>query len=83
MASSDTANSALPQTDESVTQQEELDTEVSQITTQQKSASQVESQGSFSRPMSRTSSITPVISCLCLYFTHTWWFWRFSTDETM
>lgn len=44
-------------TDESRTQ-EELDTEVSQINTQQKS---IEHSDSFSRPMSRTSSMTPVI----------------------
>lgn len=37
--------------------QEELDTEVSQINTQQKNVEQ--SQGSYSRPMSRTSSMTP------------------------
>lgn len=72
-----TASSTIPQTDESVTQQEELDTEVSQITTQQKNASvtqgSAETQGSFSRPMSRTSSITPVI-LLFNIFTKKHWF---------
>lgn len=37
---------------------EDLDTEVSQINTQSKNAEQAES---YSRPMSRTSSMTPVI----------------------
>lgn len=38
--------------------QEDLDTEVSQINTQQKNADQT--QETYSRPMSRTSSMTPV-----------------------
>ncbi|XP_055386023.1 intersectin-1 [Condylostylus longicornis] len=45
---------AIQQNEESRTQ-EELDTEVSQINTQKN----IENQGSYSRPMSRTSSMTP------------------------
>lgn len=48
---------------------EELDTEVSQINTQSNNKTQSsEPAESYSRPMSRTSSMTPVIKTIFFYF---------------
>ena len=47
---------------------EDLDTEVSQINTQKTASEPVEYGESYSRPMSRTSTMTPVIkSFYCIY----------------
>lgn len=46
---------------------EELDTEVSQINTQSNKTQSNEPAESYSRPMSRTSSMTPVIKLIFFY----------------